>query len=229
MGSSKQPPILAAYNHKGGTGKTTFLFNLAHYAMEHNKRVLAVCLDRQRDLLRMLKGHDSILKTDEVIERENLVAFYSPDKMVDLDMGGFDVALVDCPPARDISIRISPTGFIVPINGFNAYENFSTVARDLVRASDFVLAVINCAETTGTRDLNDLREAINAIPDIEVYPEAIAESGCIARCESQRLPAWRTTHSRRAAGRKQMEKLCRHVLKRAKITLGTRTVVKKEK
>lgn len=217
-------PSLAGYNHKGGTGKTTIIYNIAHFAREHGVQVGAVCLDRQRDLLRMFKGHDKILKKDEVIELKNLLAFYSPDALPDIEGEGLGLLLADCPPARNIAIKVQPTGFLVPINGFNAYENFAAVSRDLIRASDFVLAVLNCAETSGSRDLKDLMEAVQSIPGVEVYPEPIEESGCIARCETQRKPAWLTTHSRRSGGRVQMEKFCRFVLRRLRVKLGPRDI-----
>jgi len=43
-------PIISLFNNKGGVGKTTFLFHIAHVLADRNVRVLMVDCDSQCNL-----------------------------------------------------------------------------------------------------------------------------------------------------------------------------------
>ena len=47
---NKTPKIISVFNNKGGVGKTTYLYHLAHLLAESGKKVLCVDCDSQCNL-----------------------------------------------------------------------------------------------------------------------------------------------------------------------------------
>lgn len=82
-------PIVSVLNEKGGVGKTTLCFNLAHHLAREGKAVLLIDNDAQGNLTRMC-GVETTARTAKFYARE----FVKPGKVVDnlyLYAGGRDL------------------------------------------------------------------------------------------------------------------------------------------
>ncbi len=106
---------LVIANQKGGVGKTTLLFHLAHYAAEAGSRVLVVDLDAQGNASNTLAAFASGATAAElfamkpiqpVIQAEPRIALMSAgDGLVDIDRAKLDILQVFASRMRGISER----------------------------------------------------------------------------------------------------------------------------
>jgi len=210
---------IAFYNNKGGSGKTTLSFNAACYFAEHGLKVVAVCLDPQRDLLKYFAGPDGMLLKDEVIELRNIVAAYSPNKLPEgVDC---DVLIADCPPDIAISRKVRPTRWVSPVDNNFSLDNLAGVLRDL-RLSAPVTAVMNKAGAGGKWAAEELSHALSTMRDIDIHKEEICQSRVIARAMAEHRPVWETRFSKRAEGTKQIERFCAYLMRVCGLKPGAR-------
>ena len=111
--------VVAFFNQKGGTAKTTSTLNVAAALAERGRRVLAMDLDPQASLT-MATGVDigrleaSVYELLSVLERERQLDY----RLRAADLSAYDLVLIDAPPALNvlsINILIAASELVIPI------------------------------------------------------------------------------------------------------------------
>ena len=132
--------VIAIYNHKGGTGKTTTAINVGKVLKDLGYKTLLVDLDSQANLTYAM-GIEKDILSEISLSPESLVItnegleiipnFTSPQFLVDYEfpsstslrdeLSGFfssyDYVLLDCPPAMNITVvnaLLASEGVIIP-------------------------------------------------------------------------------------------------------------------
>lgn len=202
---------IGIYNNKGGVGKTMITSHLAFYAEYQKIKTMAVGIDRQGDLFRLLSGGDGMLREDTFYERsEFLSVVYSPMKVPKFT--NVELVLVDCPPAVEIAVTFNPTLWVVPVHGRLGFENMHNILGELEATGAEILLVLNMSGRGGKRMDLELRKGIAAIPKAKLCEIVVPEADAITRTTDYFRPAWEVPYGQGTAGAIAMESLCRSIL-----------------
>jgi cellulose biosynthesis protein BcsQ len=208
--------IVAPYNNKGGVGKTTLAAHLAWLAATRGVRVLAVALDRQGDILRMLTGGavDETVAEGLVTIADNLDGLYSPDVFPDVgEFAPYDLVVVDGSPSIDMAVQIPADLFLVPVDGRMALDNLMNVLEDLTRQAS-TLVVFNKANVAGKRMFDRLQRAAALVPNVEVHATPIPLTSAIARTGEMYRPLWEVPNGMDVRGSQEFLEVCWTALRR---------------
>jgi hypothetical protein len=141
---------IGVYNNKGGVGKTMTASHLAWYAEYQEIKTIAVCIDNQGDLFRILSRGDGAMKEGTFFERSPFLSVvFSPKKVPKFT--NVDLVLVDCSPAIEVALSFSPSLWLVPIHGRLAFENMHNVLGELEASASEVLILKNMSGRGGKR------------------------------------------------------------------------------
>lgn len=205
------PKIIGIYNNKGGVGKTMTTTHLAFYAEYQEIATVAVGIDRQGDLFRVLTSGNGVMREDTFFERsEFLRVLYSPMKVPRFT--NVDLVLVDCPPAIEVAVTFNPSLWLVPVHGRLGFENLHNVLGELEATGADVLIMMNMSGRGGKRMDLELRKAIAATPNARMCPVVVPEADAITRTTDFFRPVWEVPYGKSTTGSIAMESLCRSVL-----------------
>jgi cellulose biosynthesis protein BcsQ len=214
-------PTIVFHNHKGGVGKTMLAAHCVWLAMERGKRVLALDVDAQGNLIQMLAG--STASSNVTLPGGSRVDWrpggpHSP-------AGTWDLVVVDCPPAHDAPDSIVGDLWVVPVDGRQAAEGAATVisrVRERYSAGEAgsgaaILVVFN-GVGGGKRALEAVRQASRGLaPGDKRAGVALTEipyTPAIRRSAENLRPAWFTASDARVAGVRKMRAFLDAVLNR---------------
>jgi chromosome partitioning protein len=184
--------IVALLARKGGAGKTTCAIHMGALAQADGQRVLFFDLDPQRSLATWWQSRTAA--TPPLVETDaNRLA----DLLGEADHEGFDLAVVDTPPAVTFdTARVAALASLVLIplrpSILDIYAVESTAAVVRTTQARALLVLNACMPPTGAGEAPTTVEARTALKDW--------------RCQSRR-PHWRsawTTPVRSTAGRRSL-------------------------
>ncbi|MCA9720068.1 MAG: ParA family protein [Myxococcales bacterium] len=203
---------VAFYNNKGGVGKTTLAVHFALFAELLKLHVLAVCLDRQGDMLRWISdGAASAGEAGVFKKSEFLSAIYSPMSIPKIK-SGIDLLIADCPPAVQIAAEIDPSIWIIPILGRLGFENLFTILDDLRDSKAEVIVLMNRKGGGGKRQEKKMHEALSKIKRVTYYEPGIRQANAVSRVTNEFSAVWDDTFAKGV--RADLENFCRFLLKR---------------
>ncbi|MBQ6664090.1 MAG: ParA family protein [Synergistaceae bacterium] len=169
--NDREKLAVTVWNYKGGVGKTTISLILAEIAARKGLKVLAIDLDKQRNLSAMLELTNAPFSSIQVTHTLN-------DSLADED---FDFFVIDTHPAQnDDVLRALKFADIVLIPILCDYQSVINLAETFNFAysaglgKEQVALVKNCI--TGLRIIFDIEAAINR----HSYPVA----GRLPRCNT---------------------------------------------
>lgn len=205
------PKIIGVYNNKGGVGKTMTTAHLAWYAEYQEIPTIAVCIDRQGDLFRMLSSNSGVMREDTFFERsEFLRVVYSPMKVP--RFSNVDLVLVDCPPAIEVAVAFNPSLWLVPVHGRQGFENMHNVLGELKATGAEVMMLVNMSGRGGKRMDLELRKAIAAIPNGKMCEVVVREHDAITRTGDFYKAVWDVPYGKDTEAALDVESMCRSVL-----------------
>jgi hypothetical protein len=155
---------IGVYNNKGGVGKTTTASHLAWYAEYQEIPTVAVCIDSQGDLFRILARGNGAMKEGTFYERSPFLSVVFSPMKVPRFTNNVELVIVDCPPAIEVAVTFSPSLWLVPVHGRLGFENMHNVLGELQASAADVLIMMNMSGRGGKRMDLELRKAIAAIP-----------------------------------------------------------------
>lgn len=206
---------VAFFNNKGGVGKTTLAVHLALYAEVLKLKVLAVCLDRQGDMLRWLSDGEVTISDRAVFRKsDHLSAVYTPMALPRI-RSGVDLLIADCPPAIQIASELDPSVWIVPVTGRLAFENLHNVLQDLRDSDAEIIVLLNRKGEGGKRQERRMQEAVKNIKRVTYYEPGIRRADAVVRVSNEYSPIWADPFAKGV--RRDIEEFCRFVLRRCGI------------
>jgi cellulose biosynthesis protein BcsQ len=214
---------IGVYNNKGGVGKTMTTSHLAWYAEYQEIKTIAVCIDNQGDLYRILTRGDGTMKEGTFHERSPFLSVvFSPKKVPKFT--NVDLVLVDCSPAIEVALSFSPSLWLVPIHGRLAFENMHNVLGELEASASEVLILKNMAGRGGKRMDHELSKAIAAIPKAKVCDVVVPEADAITRTTDFFKPVWEVPYGSGTNAAAVIESMCRSVLTAAGFKMKKRRI-----
>ena len=151
-------PVLAVSNHKGGPGKTTTVANLVQHWQRDGRRPLAIDLDPQANLTRILGGcvnHTNSI--GDVLTRRNTL-----DRATQLGINGIRLVGAD--------IKLEDTG--AALQGKSPNHMFLASALRS-GATDAGVVVIDCAPAANILTINALVAATHVLVVLDPEHDAI--------------------------------------------------------
>ena len=214
---------IGVYNNKGGVGKTMTTSHLAWYSEYQEIRTIAVCIDNQGDLFRILTRGDAALKEGTFYERSPyLSVVFSPKKVPKFT--NVDLVLVDCSPAIEVAVSFSPSMWLVPVHGRLGFENMHNVLGELEASASEVMILMNMSGRGGKRMDFELRKAIAAIPKAKVCDVVLPEADAITRTTDFHKPVWEVPYGSGTSAAVLVESMCRSVLTTAGFKMKKRRI-----
>jgi hypothetical protein len=182
---------IGVYNNKGGVGKTTMTSHLAWYAEYQEIPTVAVCIDSQGDLFRVLARGNGVMQEGTFFERSPFLSVVFSPMKVPRFTNNVELVLVDCPPKIEVAVSFSPSLWLVPVHGRLAFENMHNVLGELQASATDVLIMMNMSGRGGKRMDFELRKAIAAIPKAKMCEVVVQEADAITRTTDFFLPPGR--------------------------------------
>lgn len=203
---------IAVFNNKGGIGKTTFVVHIALFAADRRIRTLVIGLDRQGDVCRWLSGGECKLENGLIFDySQYLKVIYSPMELP-TGLKDFDLVIVDCPPAIEITDKVEADLWLVPLDGRLALENLANIHAEICSGKGSVMVVLNRLDMIGKRPLEALRKAVHKVPRVSVRETPIPATGPIARAAEYYRPVWDVPNGEGTLGDRAIQSLCKDVL-----------------
>ena len=215
---------IGVYNNKGGVGKTTMASHLAWYAEYQEIPTVAVCIDSQGDLFRILARGNGAMKEGTFYERSPFLSVVFSPMKVPMFTNNVELVIVDCPPAIEVAVIFSPSLWLVPVHGRLGFENMYNVLGELQASAADGLIMMNMSGRGGKRMDLELRKAIAAIPQAKLCDVVVQEADAITRTTDFHLPAWEVPYGSGTAAAATMESMCRSVLTHAGFKMKKRRI-----
>jgi len=166
--------IITTAHTKGGVGKSTLAWNIAHYLKSQDKKVIIVDLDFQQTLffinhIRVESGLDGIdvvqpQTTGELVE---LFETYSEDTTLIVDVGGFDNDINRTAISWADKIVVPISSSVTEVLGFKTFEAILNEVEN-----PFINVVLNNIHPL-TKNFDVIVEAIGDNPNINLQKSII--------------------------------------------------------
>jgi hypothetical protein len=201
---------VAVYSPKGGVGKTTLAWHLTTRAKSQGIATVAVSLDRQGELIRLLTRVDRQLTATPFTEtHENLTIMFSPDAVPTLPDAA--LAVYDCPPGPELVAQAKPDLCLVPTDGGPLQLGLlGSVLPELAASCGSVQLV--AWSVRGGRKVSSvlaaLRDTLARLPNVGVWDQAVQESPSIARTGDSYKPVWDSPLDGKSPAAEELARLC---------------------
>ncbi len=178
-------------NFKGGAGKTTLAHHMAVRAAERGLRVLVLDTDQSGDLYRRLVTDEGDTADCPPAEwAEDCLVVHSPEGYALPE--GYDLTLVDTPPAHGLAEGPDPDLIIIPIDGVDAARNANEVLGEADAREIPVLIVFNGLLEGGKKHARQFARTQEELPaGVDILPATIPRTGAIKRTAMSCQPAWK--------------------------------------
>ena len=177
--------ITVIANLKGGSGKSTVVFNLALWLREHKQQIITFDLDPQGTLsdvadVREDEGMEPIIVHTDV---NYLSEFKNQDILIDVGASNMQ----DMKQAIMLADRI-----IIPVSPSQpdlwATQRFLKIVNDIISDNDPIelIAFVNRADTNKlVRESDETEEALNSLSNIKVLPHRLCQRTMFRRTLSE--------------------------------------------
>lgn len=196
--------IVAFYNNKGGAGKSTLCAHAAFRAVEQKKTATLVDIDRQRNSMSWLSGHNW---NGEFFENGTVRCTTDSAEM---ENGG--LVLVDCPPSFTVVQELPNVDvWIIPVDGRFATDGSLNVIKEL-RASKStarVVVVVNKALDSKFGRLE--MEQFSQIP-CELFRFPITVGDVVRKAEMTGVACWQVPYGIRSSTAQNLQMFADWVL-----------------
>lgn len=209
--------ITAFYARKGGVGKSTHAFNFACYVVARTSgKVLLVSTDPQGDSVRWSGEADRRLRIDDMFESSfGYSALFAPERVVDADFArewGFDLVIVDMPPAAEAIANVYPDVWVSPIDGRNALMDTMPAIKAMQEQGGQILWLPNRIDAAGSVSKKLILGGLDQVRNSVVLP-TILDSVSVAKVAECSQPVWAVPYGAGTQGARAVQDVCDEILK----------------
>lgn len=164
--------IYTVAHSKGGVGKSTLAWNLAHSFKELDKKVTIVDLDFQQTLFFINSMHTSSIEVHQPQSVETLINFLlksTPDEIIIIDVGGFDSDINRTAIDFSNTVLIPISDSITEVIG---YKTFEAILGEMILGETNARVVLNNIHPL-TKNFDIIKQAIAGNESIKLLDSIV--------------------------------------------------------